>query len=700
MIDRDLILEIGTEEIPARFMPEGLKQLQRTAGELFKEQGLVFREILTFGTPRRLVMFVRELTEKQPDREEQVKGPSKKAAFDDMGKPTKAGLGFAARIGIPLEEIGIESSDKGEYLLAVRKIPGKKTMDVLQSLLPFLIKSIAFPKNMFWEGSRTKFARPIRWLLCIYGVEEVPFSYAGLKSGNKTMGHRLLSPGPLTVRDPGHYFECMEESKVIVDQNRRAKVIEEGVQAAALSQKVRALIDSDLLEEVTFLVEHPEPVLCSFPEEYLQLPREVLVTTMQSHQRYFPVENTDGELCPYFITVSNNSAAALSNVRSGNEKVLKARLADARFFYQEDLKTTLEQKVEKLKYILFQEELGTIFEKTQRLIKISEYLTDHFSGLSEAEKKAALRAAYLSKADLSTNMVGEFPELQGVMGKEYALRSGESEDAAKAVYEHYLPRFAGDKLPGSKPGAIAAIADKADHLAGCFAIGIRPTGSQDPYALRRQSLGLLQILLEHKVSLSFSELMKFTLSLYKEKEQLIDLQDDEIIGHIKDFAWQRLRYLFQERGIDYDVVDAVMSSPLEEIASLWARIKFLQENRKSVLLESAAAAYNRVANLARQADSDLEPDKKLFSEKGEENLYHSYLSAKKKVLDAIGRDDLEETLAQLADLKEPLDNFFIEVLVMVDDKAVRSNRLALLLAIKNLYLELADFSKIVFPAHS
>jgi len=700
MIARDLILEIGTEEIPARFIPEGLKQLQRTAGELFKEQGLIFREILTYGTPRRLVMLVSELEEKQPDREEQVKGPSKKAAFDDQGKPTKAGLGFAGRLGIPLDEIGIESSDKGEYLLAVRKISGKKTMDLLQSLLPVLIKSIALPKNMFWEESRTKFARPIRWLLCLYGSEEVSFSYAGLISGNKTMGHRLLSPGYLPVRDSGHYFECMEESKVIVDQNRRAKMIEELVQSAAVSQKVRALIDPELLEEVTFLVEHPEPVLCSFPEEYLQLPREVLVATMQSHQRYFPVENTEGELCPYFITVSNNSGVSLSNVRSGNEKVLKARLADARFFYQEDLKTSLEQKVEKLKHILFQEELGTVFEKTQRLIKISEFLADKFSDLSEADKKSSLRAAYLSKADLSTNMVGEFPELQGVMGKEYALRSGESEDAANAVYEHYLPRFAGDKLPGSKPGAIAAIADKADHLAGCFAIGIRPTGSQDPYALRRQSLGLLQILLEHKVSIPFGELMKFTMSLYKEKEQLKDLHDDEILGHIKDFTWQRLRYLFQERGIDYDIVDAVMSSPLEEIASLWARISFLQEKRKSISFESAAAAYNRVANLARQADSNLEPDKNLFSEKGEENLYQSYLSAKKNVLDAIARDDLEETLSQLAGLKEPLDNFFTDVLVMVDDRIIRSNRLALLLAVKNLYLELADFSKIVFPSHS
>jgi glycyl-tRNA synthetase beta chain len=697
MAARDLLLEIGSEEIPARFMPGGLRQLREKTGELLKEYHLTFEDVLTFGTPRRLVVLVKNLAGEQTAREEKIKGPSREVAFDSEGRPTKAALGFAAKLGLKVEELDLERVGQKEYLSAVQKISGEKTAEILMNLLPLLIKTLTFPKNMFWEESRTRFPRPIRWLLCLYGQEVIPFAYGGLKAGYETRGHRFLAPGPITVRDPGDYFNSLEESGVVVDQGRRSQMIKEKVRAAVAAHQLQACIDPALLEEVAFLVESPEVMLCSFPESYLQLPREVLVTTMQSHQRYFPVENLNGQISSYFVAVSNNAAAPLENVRGGNERVLKARLADARFFYQEDLKTSLEKKIEKLKHIFFQEELGTIYEKTMRLVVLSDFLAARLP-VSEAEKEATLRAAYLCKADLATNMVGEFPELQGIMGKEYALKSGEREDTAEAVFEHYLPRFAGDYPPRTKPGAIVALADKADHLAGCFAIGIRPTGSQDPYALRRNCLGLLQVLLEHKFSLPFGQLMERALGLYRERESLHHLPLEEVAAQIREFAWQRLRFFFQERGMDYDLVEAALNSLLEEVALLWQRVKFLQENRSSEHLAMAAVAYNRVANLARQAVPGVELEEKLFREEGERKLLARFIPAREKAKAALEKEDLKGALAVLAELKTSLDAFFDEVLVMAEEEEVRFNRLAFLQDIKKLYLELADFSKIVFPA--
>ena len=484
---------------------------------------------------------------------------------------------------------------------------------------------------------------------------------------------------------------------MLVDPERRRQVIMEKVQSAATEQGLKACIDPDLLEEVTFLVEQPEILLCSFPENYLQLPREVLITTMQSHQRYFPVEDLHGEISSFFIAVSNNSAAPASTVRNGNERVLKARLADARFFYAEDLKTPLESKAEKLKRILFQEGLGTLYEKTRRLVATCQFLAERLN-LSSTEKKAALRAAYLCKADLATGMVGEFPELQGIMGKEYALQSGEEEAVAEAIFEHYLPRFAGDDLPRTKPGALVALADKADHLTAFFALGLRPTGSQDPYALRRQCLGLLQILLEHDFPLVFEELLKQALSLYGENKILESRSQEELLNQIKEFAWQRLRHLFQEKGMDYDLIEAVLHTPQGKIASLWQQVYFLQKSRRSESLALATTAYIRVANLARQAIPGIELTPELLREQGEKELYRQYIHTKEKVETGLAGNNLAEILTALAALKNHLDLFFEEVLVMVEDERIRANRLALLLSIKNLYLQLADFSKITLPA--
>lgn len=699
MAVRDLLLEIGCEEIPARFISEALKQLREKAEKLLSEHYLSFEDVFTYGTPRRLVLLVKRLAEEQPPREEKIKGPSWEAAYDREGRPTKAALGFAAKHGLKVEELAVEKVGRKEYLAAVRKISGEKTAEILVRLIPGLIKSLNFPKNMFWEESRTRFPRPIRWLLCLYGGEVIPFTYAGLTAGGETRGHRFLAPGPLTVRDPVHYFSVLKESAVVMDQQQRRKLIAEKVRSAAAARQLQPCINPALLEEVVYLVESPEALLCSFPEEFLKLPREVLVTTMQSHQRYFPLEDRQGGLSSFFVAVSNNPAAPAENVRGGNERVLKARLADARFFYQEDLKTPLEEKVNKLKAILFQEELGTVYEKTMRLVALSEFLAEQV-GANKAEKEAALRAAYLCKADLATNMVGEFPELQGIMGKEYALKSKEREDTAEAIFEHYLPRFAGDALPQTKPGAIVALADKADHLAGCFAVGLKPSGSQDPYALRRSCLGLLQILLEHKFSLPFNQLVKKALSLYCEREGLKNLPLEELAEEIREFAWQRLRFFFQEKGMDYDLIDAVLNSSLQEAAPLMQRVKLLQDNRNSEALALASVAYTRVANLARQAPLGVKLKETLFKEEGEKRLFQSFVTARSEFEAALEKGDLKGALAVLAGLKAPLDLFFDEVLVMAQDEAVRFNRLALLQEIKETYLKLADFSKIVFPAQS
>ncbi len=694
----NMLLEIGTEEIPARFMPGALKQLKENGARLLQENRLAFGEIYSCGTPRRLVLFVRELVDKQEDREEKKKGPSKELAFDEHGQPTQAALGFARKLGLTVEELEVEKSEKGEHLVTVQKIPGREAPEVLGGLIPGLIKSISFPKNMYWEESGTRFARPIRWLLCLYGSERVSFSYAGLQSGTQTRGHRFLSPGPFTVEAADGYFACIEEANVLVDQEKRSRVIQDMVRDAAAGCGGRACMDPELLEEVTFLVEKPHAVLCSFPESYLELPREILVTTMQSHQRYFPVENGSGLLMPYFVTVSNNESAPVSNVREGNEKVLKARFADARFFYDEDLKTPLADKVKKLEEILFQEELGTVYEKTERIVGLARFLVERMPGLTDMERKAAERAAWLCKADLTTFMVGEFPELQGIMGEKYALQSGENEKTARAVFEHYQPRFAGDSLPQTAAGAAVALADRADHVAGCFSIGIRPTGSQDPYALRRHSLGILQVLLEHELPVSFGELIEQALLLLKDRLKEINIE--ETVEQVREFAWQRLRHYFQEKGLDYDLVEAVLNTPLQEIAPLWQRGHFLQKKRDSSELAQATTAYIRVANLASRAREDLEVNEELLQEKGEKKLFRELTAAKERVDTALKRDDLSPALDVLAELKAPIDLFFDEVLVMVEDEKLRFNRLALLRELQQLYLKLADFSKIVFPAHA
>ncbi len=696
MITRDLLLEIGTEEIPARFMPGALDQLQERAARLLEEYRLDYAWIKTMGTPRRLVLQIDNLAAEQKSLREKKKGPSREAAFDERGNPTQAARGFAAKLGVPLESLEIEVVGKGEYLVAVQEIQGEPTLRVLTALLPALIKSLAFPKTMYWESSKVRFARPIRWLLCLYGEETVSFSYAGLDSGQQTRGHRFLAPGPFVVQNPDHYYTVLAENKVLLDPAARAAEIRKQAEQAAASAGVELYLDPALLEEVTYLVEYPCAVLCSFPESFLQLPRDVLVTTMQSHQRYFPTQDESGAIRPYFVAISNNNSAPEENIRSGNEKVLKARLADADFFYAEDLKAPLSDYVEALKSVLFQEELGTVYEKTNRMIVLVDFLSQQLPAVKPETIRAAQRAAFLSKADLVTHMVGEFPELQGIMGQEYARISGESPEVARAIMEHYRPRFAGDELPQTLPGALVSIADKLDHLAGCFAIGIRPSGSQDPYALRRQGLGLLQVILEHDIRVSIREMMGFALELFRERLQ--DLNVEERVLELTDFTWHRARYYFQEKGFDYDLVEAVLHSPVDRIPDLERRLDFLQQKRADQHLADAATAYIRIANLANQAASQEEVRESLLREPAEKDLYEKYRATVEQLAVDLAENNLESVLSSLSGLKKEVDFFFDEVLVMAKEEELRSNRLALLAQLQNLYLNLADLSRIVFPS--
>lgn len=692
----ELLLEIGTEEIPARFMPEILEQLKEKSAALLTEQHLSWSTLRTLGTPRRLVLHITGLPAKQADWEEKKKGPARDRAFDREGNPSAAACGFAAKFGLTVDELQLERTEKGEYLVAVQKIKGAATTELLTDLLPQLIKSLSFPKNMYWEKSRFRFARPLRWLLCLYGDNPINFQCAGLLAGRETRGHRFLAAGKFVVKDPVHYFSLLPELGVVLDQDERSRLIKKGVEEAAASCGAHAVLEPELLTEVTYLVEQPRALLCTYPEQYLSLPREVLVTTMQSHQRYFPLDDGKGKLCPYFVAVSNNPAAPAETVRTGNEKVLKARLADARFFYEEDRRISLEARVEKLKEILFQEKLGSVYDKMERLVALTAYLAAYLPDIDAAEQQAALRAARLAKADLATHMVGELPELQGIMGREYALADGEDAKTAAAIYEHYLPRFTGDTLPGSRAGVLVALADKADHLAGCFAAGIRPSGSQDPYALRRQSLGLLQICLSHALPLPLGELFDNALLLYRERLPESELK--KAAAAIKEFVWQRLRHLLQDRGLDYDLVEAVLAASSDNVSVLWQRARFLQEIRNGEELALAAAAYTRVANLAVNADPHIPLEEQLLVEPGERELYTRWLEVDAQIRARLAAGDFAAVLKLLARFKEDLDQFFNAVLVMASDERIRANRLALLCRIREMFLCLADFARIVFAS--
>jgi len=698
----NLLFEIGVEELPAGFLFPALGQLSRLAEDGFKARNLKFGEISCVGTPRRLALSVEGLASRQPDITEKITGPAAAIAFDPEGKPTKAGQGFARSKGIDVSDLRIEKTDKGEYVVAERTIEGMETVKILEEMLPDIITSLNFPKSMRWADHDLRFARPIRWIVALFSSRTVRFSVAGVESGARSRGHRFMAPGPVRLEPDLHaYIQAMENANVLADPEvRRARLIEQARNAAA-STGGRLLEDSDLVELNTNLTEFPSAVCGRFDSEFLELPESVLITCMKEHQKYFAVQDETGRLMPNFVAINNTRSPDPELVTTGHQRVLRARLSDAAFFYREDTGRKLEEFVHELGGMVFHRKLGTLLDKTRRIQALAEYVA---AEVSPVHMDAAKRAAWLCKADLLTEMVGEFPTLQGIMGMEYARLAGEPEEVALAISEHYMPVKSGAPVPTSVTGAIVSIADKMDTICSTFAIGLRPSGTQDPYALRRLALGILHIMEqtgEGGLNLSLSGLVKQAILVLSEQlpEVSASLQED-----ILDFFRARFVNDLTARGIDIDVVEAAVRAGFDRPFDCAERAHALKAVRGREEFEPISTAFKRVMNILKEYDGGIPINTDLFEEDDEQALYQAYLGVKEKlapVLSAgegkasLSRDDYHKALIILLTLKPAIDSFFDNVMVMVEDTRVRDNRLALLWHISRLFLRIGDLSAIV-----
>lgn len=684
-MSKTLLLEIGTEEVPAHVMPGILSQLKENAAKTFEELRIEYKNIKTLGTPRRSALLVEGLAEQQADLSKENRGPAVNIAFDADGNPTKAAQGFARGQGVKPEEL----VTKDGYVYAMVHEKGGQTVDLLGETLKGLVDGLNFPNNMHWADLDYKFIRPLRWLVALYGQDVIDFEVANVKSGRTSRGHRFLSEGDFEIANAEDYVEACRKASIIVDQNERCEMIRQQIAEVAAANGGQAEVNEDLLEEVLYLVEYPTALCGKFDEKYLALPAEAVITPMRDHQRYFPVLK-DGQLLPLFITIRNGGKEHLETVQHGNERVLRARLEDAQFFFDEDRKKTLEQHGEKLKTVVFQDGLGTIYDKALRLEVLAGYIADAI-GADEQDKKDAVRAAKLAKADLVTGMVTEFTELQGVMGREYALLDGETKAVAQAIDEHYMPRFAGDSQPASVAGRIVSLADKIDTIVGTFSRGLIPTGSQDPFALRRQALGIVNMLKEAQYHISLSQLVAKAMELLKiaDAGQQAKLQND-----VADFMKLRLKNVLADAGIRYDVVDAVFVT-VDDIYGVFLRANSVNEAVKQDM-EKTIQAFVRTGNIARKAeDVQAAVEAGLLAEQVEKDLCKAYEAAASKVEKEIAAQDYAGAIATLSQLAAPIDAFFDGVMVMDKDEKIKNNRLGLLKLVDNLVCQVADFSKIV-----
>lgn len=684
-MSKTLLLEIGTEEVPAHVMPGILSQLKENAAKTFEELRIEYKNIKTLGTPRRSALLVEGLAEQQADLSKENRGPAVNIAFDADGNPTKAAQGFARGQGVKPEEL----VTKDGYVYAMVHEKGGQTVDLLGETLKGLVDGLNFPNNMHWADLDYKFIRPLRWLVALYGQDVIDFEVANVKSGRTSRGHRFLSEGDFEIANAEDYVEACRKASIIVDQNERCEMIRQQIAEVAAANGGQAEVNEDLLEEVLYLVEYPTALCGKFDEKYLALPAEAVITPMRDHQRYFPVLK-DGQLLPLFITIRNGGKEHLETVQHGNERVLRARLEDAQFFFDEDRKKTLEQHGEKLKTVVFQDGLGTIYDKALRLEVLAGYIADAI-GANEQDKKDAVRAAKLAKADLVTGMVTEFTELQGVMGREYALLDGETKAVAQAIDEHYMPRFAGDSQPASVAGRIVSLADKIDTIVGTFSRGLIPTGSQDPFALRRQALGIVNMLKEAQYHISLSQLVAKAMELLKiaDAGQQAKLQND-----VADFMKLRLKNVLADADIRYDVVDAVFVT-VDDIYGVFLRAQAVNEAVKQDM-EKTIQAFVRTGNIARKAeDVQAAVETGLLAEQVENDLYKAYEDAASKVEKEVAAQDYAGAIATLSQLAAPIDAFFDGVMVMDKDEKIKNNRLGLLKLVDNLVCQVADFSKIV-----
>ena len=684
----EFFLEIGSEEIPAGYIEPALTSMNKELTAFFLKNRLHVNPAQTLGTPRRLAIAFSNVDECQKDIEETHLGPNVKAAYDKDGNPTKAAIGFARGKGVDVSELTVETTSKGEVVCAKVENKGQPTANLLNAFLPKLIANIQFPKKMRWQDKKIAFARPIHWIAALLGEKPLDFELDGIPSGGISYGHRFLKPSSFPVKNLASYLKGCEEHFLTVQPESRKQQI--AAQVRALADKVRGEVedDPDLLNQVTNLVEYPVGVLGDFDPKYLELPKELLVMTMKHHQKYFPVTGPNRRLLPHFIAISNMTVDEGDAIKKGNERVLKARLEDARFFFEEDRKRNLDDFVEELKGVVFQKNLGTSYEKMTRFSVLAGSLAQK---VCPEHQEHVDRAARLCKADLVSQMVYEFPELQGIMGGYYAAHSGEPDEVAEAIKEHYRPAFAGDKLPGSPVGAVVAIADKLDTILGCIGVGLIPSGSEDPYGLRRHALGIIQIIIARGWQVSFYELIEAGIQQLEEK---IKLKPEEIRQHAVDLFSQRFKSLLTDEGIPYDVIDAVLSTGIDSLVDVEHKVHALAELKKLPHFEPLAVAFRRVGSiLTKDAQGEIKPD--LLTDPAEKELYAQYVKIQEPVEKLILQKDFALALKNIAGIKGAVDDFFDRVMVMVEDNAIRKNRLHLLYGISCLFADIADFSKIV-----
>lgn len=685
---KELLLEIGTEEIPADFLPKALKDMEEIIGREFAQARIRHGVVKTLATPRRLVLCVEDVAEQQEDQVVEKLGPAKRVSYDDEGNPTKAALGFAKSQGIDISEVGTVVTEKGEYICVRKVIKGEETAASLPDILKRFILSIPFQKSMRWMNLDIRFARPIHWILALYGGKVVAFKLGNISSGNKSYGHRFMNPGPFEVEGFSDYMRQALDRYVVVDPEERRAIIVAATDKAAKTVSGRVLRNDELLEEVNYLVEYPSAVCGSFDAEFLELPEDVLITSMVGHQKYFPVVDDKDKLLPHFIAVNNTLVRNPEVVIKGNEKVLRARLSDAKFFFREDRKIPLEEHFEKLKKVVFHSLLGTSYEKVGRFRKLAGLIAEK---VDPGLKEHVDRVAHLAKADLETRMVYEFPDLQGVMGREYALLAGENPVVAQAIYEHYLPTSAGGKLPQSDEGSIVSIADKVDTICGFFGVNQIPTGAADPYALRRQALGVINIILNKGYPLSLDNLVDESLAILADR---LKRPCEEVKRDVLEFFKGRLENQLITQGYSYDVVDAVLSAGFHDLVKTVKKVKAMEDFKKRPDFEPLGIAFKRVCNIIKGFENGR-VDTSLFTQREEEALYQAYLETKNRAGTFIDKDEYKQALRELAGMRKFVDEFFEAVLVMAEDEAVRFNRLSLLEAISKLFYRIADFSKIV-----
>ena len=680
---KDLLFEIGAEEIPAGFMPNILGQLKQLAETKLNDAHLPFESIATYGTPRRLALIVKGLADTSAEISERHKGPSASIAYDADGNATKAAIGFARGKGLDVADLVVEDG----YIYAETKTAGVPAKDIVTEMLPQLITGLNFPKSMHWGNLDAKFVRPVRWLVALLDEDVIPVEFATVQSGNVTRGHRFLGADEITIKNAASYVDTLKENFVMVDQDARRELISKQLHDMAASKNASIVWDDDLLEEINYLVEWPTALCGGFEESYLALPDAAIITPMKDHQRYFPLVDQDGKLLPMFLTVRNGSDHSIEVVQAGNERVLRARLDDAKFFFNEDRKKPLIDRQDGLTKIVFQEGLGNLADKTERLLKLGRVFGEE-CGLHEDTVVVLERATELAKTDLTTGMVTEFTELQGVMGKEYALLDGESPEVAEAIFEQYLPRFAGDVLPQTEAGKVLSIIDKVDNIVATFSRGLIPTGSQDPYALRRQTIGILNILLGSEWNISLRPIFKASMELLNVPTE----KQDELLGQVEEFFTLRLKNIFLDREVPHHVIDLLLSNNELSVADAEGLVNALLANRIDENVE-LVQAYTRMYNLVKDVEyTGVNSD--LLKEDAEKELFEAASKASEASSAAWEAGDYDAVVAVPATLVPAINKFFEDVMVMDKDEAIKANRLQLVRLAYSVMAIIGDISSL------